>query len=1350
MLRFLALTFLGVLTTSCSDNQNLPNTSRGIFETVSAPPLAVLAVEQQDEIGELTSVALDATESRDDANFTSYKFEVRQSEAGKNKLLAGPAATSNNYATVLLPKGTYVIKLTVMDSESEIASVSETITVMGSRPNDWRATEVKWSFDPYFTREDETETFYRHTGGFPLGLAHALFETKTVSDSSLLGSSGGCGGMLNNAGNGIGIVTGVIGVGIAIAVPEAKVAEIGIKATASAANAVGASTKIAGGNKSGACVQAQIDGIIDQLHYQEDQIQHLYANIKRDEEAFFKAMVQVQGEITKVETENYEEKLSLFKDSLDLFMEAAALWEQNVPWMSSGTYPDGDQLPLDLLQIAASNYSDPACTVKKPGADCEDVPEDSGPVSKIDSIGSFFSYADLGQVAGLKPLGDCQYDCWQHVGPADDKEGNLFLDLYTTYSEELLDEVALCTSTDPGARTQDCSYAPDNNVVPLFDQYNKAIAMQYLKSATALQKSHSMRQLINLYNYNRYVASLCSKQELEPGELGASQSCLDIQQEYNAKSNLQIKQIGPKLSVNGTFYKHNGYICGTSNIAGTPHQNAEAFTCAQQQLAMLYAQMFSVLYTNFLNFVITDGPVGSQAYPVTNVVFPAGMDNIEALNDALRNFNLRLDSDADGLPLGARFDYEYEVGRGLPDGARTPIDLLTKVAGFQTIANSNWSSWITDGALYQAYHISDAATCLQTLLDFNASGQSDTTVASIYPLYEDCPSIFALHDGTSVANGFYDGITVQPYSFKVSPGGDSACLPACKSCRSGFDINAPESYDEWYPGGQGLFSIDGVVEQQCRGFCSGSMSNDVPDNTCGDYDFADTGYTDCTQCSSTPNVAVLALSAKMGGNVRQCNSTINESIPYKLETLDTEALACAGSVYYGQRDLDGDNSDQASFKDMIASGVYSVWPSLPASDWNNVTPDGILVKGDNGSWSDSCNDPTFSGYAGNPSSPPTLEASCTSINGTNIVSKATCESGRWGNDDGQLFCEAIDMAQVYPDHTEVVCSNETLGGDPIYGIGKQCYCPEGNQLGWLKTDKKSEFEAELTYLSCGAFAEFRRPSVVYEYDKSTDRNSLGYDDNENDYPPTFFRESPTREKETKEIDIGVFDQSGEGPGVKFVVTFANVNLQCNASDNIQLDIIDQHGNFNCESDDDFRNNGPSNVEWVNPQASTSRTDTCLEFAAAPKIRNRDNAQTVNYNLTLRPHNALKSSASADDKSGPGIPIDLVMQCSDGGGGGDDSGYPECEDQSMCMHMVSFADAGADEPGAARDAAMAKRGYVCRNLKDAAGETREDSLEEAKMSCELSDGRTVTMSLTGYVDRDPLVSDDRAKLTVVLD
>lgn len=64
-------------------------------------------------------------------------------------------------------------------------------------------------------------------------------------------------------------------------------------------------------------------------------------------------------------------------------------------------------------------------------------------------------------------------------------------------------------------------------------------------------------------------------------------------------------------------------------------------------------------------------------------------------------------------------------------------------------------------------------------------------------------------------------------------------------------------------------------------------------------------------------------------------------------------------------------------------------------------------------------------------------------------------------------------------------------------------------------------------------------------------------------------------------------------------------------------------------------------------------------------------------------------------------------------------------------------------------AMAKRGYVCTNLEDARGKMR-DTTAEAQMSCELSDCRTVIMSLTGYVDRVLSTHDDRAKLIVVLD
>ena len=1425
MIRFIGLLVLAILITSCSDNRNSSSTAV-VIEPVK--PLAVLAIEQQGDNDGLTSVALDATESRYDANFTSYRFEVRQSEPVKKRLLAGPGATSNNYAHVMLPEGTYKIKLTVMDSKSEIASVSETITVGGSKPKDWRPTEVNWSFSPYFTPGDETETFYRATGGLPLSLAHAIYETvtETVLDSSALGStrssqppaqqpaavSGGCGGMLNNAGNGIFTVNGVMGVGIAIAAPGFTAEQVAekrfagkISAGTSGASAAGASTKIAGGNKSGACVQAQIDAINDQLRYQEDQIVDLYDRINRDENAFFTALTDEAVAILNIERSTYNELLDEFSGGLVLFMQQAALWDGNYPWRSTGIYPDGEVLNLDLLKIAASNYSNPACTVNKPGADCEGDPEDSGPVSKIDSLDDRFSYDKLAQVAGLKPLdgdgvGDCYYDCWQHVGPADVKAGNPLLNLYTSYSEELLAEVAVCTSPVPGVR-EGCRYAPDNNVVPLFGQYNTAIGMQYLKSANALQKAYSILQLTNLYNYNRYVATQCANNPDLPSGLTAS--CLEIQQEYNAKPNLQMKQIGPKLSVNGTFYKSNGNICGTSNIAETPEQNAEALKCAQQQLTMLYAQAFSVLYTNFINFIITDGPVGSQAYPATNVVIPAGMANIEALNDALRNFNFRLDGDTDGLPvLGARFDYEYEIGRGLPDGKRTPIDLLANVAGIQT--SSQGATWTADGALYQAYHISDAAACLQTLLEYNANGGSDVKLEDIYPNYEDCPSIFALHDGTSVANGFYNGITVQPYSFKVSPGGASACPAACNSCQSGFDINVPDpdSIDNWTPGGQGLFMTH-TGAKECRGFCSGTATTDVPGNTCGDYDFATPGYTDCTQCSDSANtsdtgswegqcndpvmsgtlgnpkdlptlqvtgcdpnrqyyvktsttcesgrwgnnngslfcepalevddpaVAVFALSAPMGGNVRQC--AVAKIAEVARAGIEGDPLSCAGSdVYYGKRYSNslsengavapGDGAP-ATFKQLIDSGEYSLRPSLllPALDWNSVT-------GDNGSWLGGCQRATFSGQAGNPTSPPTLEASCKQPDGTYIVSKATCESGHWGNNQGQLVCEFLT--------SDLTCSNDALGGDPSPGYYKQCFCPEGNQLGWLRPESTTDPDAlapGLTYLSCGNFAEFNPPRVAWEYE---DSGGAQYESSD-DAPPTYFFFNLSTSGSTFEEDIGT--KATTGTGVNYEVAYANVNTDCNAQDNIQLDVVDISNDFTCTSPKSYREGLPA-ATWIQPVGT--QFDNCLQFSSTDaRIVNRANDVSVHYNMIIKPKNRLGTG------NGPGIPIDLVMQCSD-------DGIFECSDQSMCMHMVSFRD--PEETAEKRAEAMAKRGYICTAITSQRADTRFGKYDtasnenQAVMSCELSDGRKMRLGLNGYSDtgfQDSSNLDDRARITI---
>ena len=256
----------------------------------------------------------------------------------------------------------------------------------------------------------------------------------------------------------------------------------------------------------------------------------------------------------------------------------------------------------------------------------------------------------------------------------------------------------------------------------------------------------------------------------------------------------------------------------------------------------------------------------------------------------------------------------------------------------------------------------------------------------------------------------------------------------------------------------------------CRGFCSGSTSNEVPDNTCGDYDFADEGSTDCTQCSAEPNVGVLALSAPEAGNIRQCQ--VAKAVDEFPAVYEGDTITCGTDIYYAQRyanslaGAEGPGSGpEASFQDVFESGAYRVAPSpyiSPAPNWD-------IATGDNGSWSGSCENSVFSGdltYV----SPPKLEASCRNSLNELIRSSAECDSARWGNRDGQLFCEVGgEGRQIRAPGGEYVCSNETFG-DPFPGYYKQCFCPGGNSLEWLRPDTTGDADrlpSELTSLSCG-------------------------------------------------------------------------------------------------------------------------------------------------------------------------------------------------------------------------------------------------------------------------------------------
>ncbi|NRA00627.1 MAG: hypothetical protein HRU01_29420 [Myxococcales bacterium] len=1310
-------------------------------------------------------IKLDARKSKSRrGRLETYHFIVRDAKTGRQ--LPGPGSSSQPVAHVRLPAGRYKASVTVRDDRGLRDTRSRRIVIRGAPPVEWRSDRVEWSTDRRFAPGDPSNFFHRANGPVPGGFVKALL-AQSASPASLRSAGGGCGGVLNNGGNGIGIVTGLIGFGVTFAAPEVKVASSAAKTAsrvAGGANAAGAGMKIAGGSKSGACVQAQIDAINDQLHFQESQIQDLYSIIDRDQEAFFVALEQIEGQVAALQDDLFTAKIGNVDSLLGEFMEGAALWDPTTrrPWVQA----DGTTLPLDTLSIAACDKNLPDCCAGKLPADdflCLFDDNDGGPITTLSGIEAPTIVDDLLHITGSSIIdgvgngiagqsGDCIYDCWKNVAPVDVNE-SVLLEVYTRYAEQLFDAVVLCTSDDPTVRSHcpnrqavegEAWSAPDecvdntndqcvesqlepvsNDVVALFDQYNDAIGARYLQSVVALQQAYSMEQLINLYNYNRYVALLCSTGMVSTG---STQTCLTLQ----SGPVVLFKELLPYGNVGGTYYSPAMEIgCDSFPMQGNqPETQANAFNCAQEQLGMLYAQRLNVLYRHTINYLISDGLVGAQAYPATPIAFPS--DLVDQV-DALRAWNL----DVEGGGLGAIFDYEFEIGRALPPlmgNARTPLDLLEKVAGAQT-NSPDGTNWTTDGVLYQAYQIADAAVCVNTLIAFNAGGTNpDTDLLNAYQNYEDCPSIFALHDGTGVSEGFYDGVTVQPYSYAVAPGGSEACPAACQTCADGLNPNDPDSqlgdpgYITWTAGGQGLVSFEGTTE--CRGFCSDSVG-------CGDYRYADpsvgTSYTDCTLCGGS---RVLALSAPMGGNVRQCQAFKSENAEPCASENDT--CSCTGDVYYGKRFVDSlvpmgvmpGSGSEATYDEMIEDGSYTKWPESvlsPSSNWD-------LVGGTNGSWSGSCDTSTaiFSGQAGDPVSPPTLSASCTRIDGTPLQSQRTCTGGHWGNGDGSLFCEIPGS-----DGTSVACTNDTIGTDPAGGFYKQCFCAEGNKLTWLRPDSTRSSSASATplqprlpYLSCGNFTDFKEPMVAWEYD-STD----GYQystDNDNDQPPTIFETTLTTSKATFESDIGVGSSDVTvASGVNYEVAFTNISTDCNTPDNIQVDVIPTYPTVDliCDSDQTIRDN-LSAATWAGIN-SPPRSGDCIELEF-PKIKNGQNDTTAFFNLIIQPPNR----STGVNEAGPGIPIDLVMQCSD-----DQSN--ECEGMSSCMHMVTFRDGDwSTETQERRDEVLAKRGFICEKTSDSRGVGYS-----AAMLCELSDGRLFSIELVSFKDTSVLVNDQRAKLRV---
>ena len=116
----------------------------------------------------------------------------------------------------------------------------------------------------------------------------------------------------------------MLNVGVTLAAPEYKVAADATKVAVASASSAGAGMKIAGGNSSGACTQAMIDEINEQLAFQQSEIEDIYNTIGRDQEAFFFALTQLESQIIGLQQDLFSERAGNIKSLLDTFMTKGA------------------------------------------------------------------------------------------------------------------------------------------------------------------------------------------------------------------------------------------------------------------------------------------------------------------------------------------------------------------------------------------------------------------------------------------------------------------------------------------------------------------------------------------------------------------------------------------------------------------------------------------------------------------------------------------------------------------------------------------------------------------------------------------------------------------------------------------------------------------------------------------------------------------------------------------------------------------------------------------------------------------------------------------------------------------
>ena len=917
---------------------------------------------------ELNWIRLNARKSRGHGNrIAHYEYFVVDAQTGIH--VPNPGGSTKAVAHVLLSPGKYFISVVVTNAAGKQSMRSVKASLPGKPHPGFDGTPIQWAMGRKWEPGDASISISLAAGPLTVSDIQGFFAPRLASPVLGATSSSGCGSMMNNAGNSISVATGMLSM-----IP-------GAGPLLGPVNAASAGLKLAGCSKSSACTQAKFDAINDQLKYQESQIQDIYTTIYRDEAVFFDTLAELNNEIQQAGTLTYNATRDQVTTTFNRFMLDAGLWNnitgpaQAITEAQVNNYlnADGTESPglarckKGETRCCYLPYRDDLFGPNDPETFCPAQADEGGPFAVLQGFATStgLSGSNLASLLGSNYQDDpndsnCTHNCYTRIQSSlTDTALGLLFDIYADHLDQQVD---FCASRDATARAS-CS-TPDNNLVSLYESYNTAVLAIYQQSLYSLQQAYSMEYLVNQFNY---FSDSNGTGVISP---------LIVTEDQKIPGTYYTKDLPLALACNGD-----------ADTTDLELYEGQSYNCAQQQLTMAYVQRVNILYQNVLGYIVTDRPTTRQHWPDPSTIV--------------------LDVDGTGpigpITLNPAIDYDAVVGARLNTATRslekTPIEHVERITGIQS-DSPNLYNWTTDGVLYQ-FSIQDPARCFHTLNTYYANNSvniadpiRDGYLEDVFADPADCPSVFALPDGSPPNQGFYDGKTLQPYDqFYVSPGGGT-CEAACYTCASGQDPNntdpAPDPPIEWAEGGHGLqvlyetpapdwasasstdngswklscinasFSgtagngpipptlcakcldggfnnpvdgpsygernckicpggrwgndhgtlfCEGHTTELCRGYCSG-------DNFCGDSRYAlgpdgDSDYTDCAKCGGDP---VLALSARMPGNVRFCSQSADTAgqSPYA-------ALLGPGV----QLDESASNYDEA--------GNQMRWFELPAS-----------------------------------------------------------------------------------------------------------------------------------------------------------------------------------------------------------------------------------------------------------------------------------------------------------------------------------------------------------------------------------------------------------------------------------